>query len=181
MFRDVTQEKEDQAAGRRELASLSWVGRIRDAIDENRLVLYSQPIVPLAGGQPSEELLLRMIGRDGEVILPGTFLPVAEKYGLIGEIDRWVISQAVRLAAHGRRVIEANLSAVSIGTSDLLSFIERQLRETGAPAGNLIFEITETALIEDAAAGEAFARGIAELGCGLALDDFGTGFGSLPT
>ena len=178
VFRDITEEKKEQAAAQRELDALMWLGRIRDAIDENRLVLYSQPIVPLAGGRPSEELLLRMIGRDNEVILPGSFLPVAEKYGLIGEIDRWVITQATRLAATGRRVIEANLSAASIGTSDLLPFIEQQIREAHADPANLVFEITETALMHDITAGEAFARGLAALGCGLALDDFGTGFGS---
>jgi PAS domain S-box-containing protein len=177
VFRDITEEKKEQAAVRRELDALAWVGRIRDAIDENRLVLYSQPIVPLAGGRPSEELLLRMISRDNDVILPGSFLPVAEKYGLIGEIDRWVITQACRLAATGR-MIEANLSASSISTSDLLSFIEQQMREAKADPANLVFEITETALMHDITAGEAFARGVAALGCGLALDDFGTGFGS---
>jgi EAL domain-containing protein (putative c-di-GMP-specific phosphodiesterase class I) len=89
-----------------------------------------------------------------------------------------VITQAVRLAAGGGRVIEVNLSAASIGTTGLLPFIERQLRETGAEPANLVFEITETALMLDIVAGEAFARGVAELGCGLALDDFGTGYGS---
>jgi PAS domain S-box-containing protein len=178
VFRDITEEKTEQAAAQRELDALTWLGRIRDAIDENRLVLYSQPIVPLADGQPTEELLLRMIGRDNEVILPGSFLPVAEKYGLIREIDRWVITQATRRAAAGRRVIEANLSAASIGTSDLLPFIEQQIREAHADPANLVFEITETALMHDITAGEAFARGLAALGCGLALDDFGTGYGS---
>jgi PAS domain S-box-containing protein len=178
VFRDITEEKKEQAAAQRELDALTWLGRIRDAIDENRLVLYSQPIVPLAVGRPSEELLLRMIGRDNEVILPGSFLPVAEKYGLIGEIDRWVITQATRLAASGRQVIEVNLSATSIGASDLLPFIEQQIRETHADPANLVFEITETALMQDISAGEAFARGLAALGCGLALDDFGTGYGS---
>jgi PAS domain S-box-containing protein len=178
VFRDISDEKKEQAAAQRELDALMWIGRVRDAIDENRLVLYSQPIVPLADGRPSEELLLRMIGRDNEVIMPGSFLPVAEKYGLIGEIDRWVISQATRLAASGRRVIEVNLSASSIGTLDLLPFIEQQIREAGAEPANLVFEITETALMRDITTGEAFARGLATLGCGLALDDFGTGFGS---
>jgi PAS domain S-box-containing protein len=178
VFRDITEEKKEQAAARRELDALTWLGRIRDAIDENRLVLYSQPIVPLGDGRPGEELLLRMIGRDNEVILPGSFLPVAEKYGLIGEIDRWVITQATRRAATGRGVIEANLSAASIGTTDLLPFIEQQIREAHADPANLVFEITETALMRDIAAGEAFACGLAALGCGLALDDFGTGFGS---
>ncbi|MCU1588984.1 MAG: domain S-box-containing protein [Frankiales bacterium] len=178
VFRDITEEKKEQAATRRELDALTWVGRIRDALDEDRFVLYSQPIVPLAGGRPSEELLLRMIGRDNEVILPGSFLPAAEKYGLIGEIDRWVITQATRHAATGRGVIEANLSAASIGTSDLLPFIDQQIREAHANPADLVFEITETALMQDITAGEAFARGLAALGCGVALDDFGTGFGS---
>jgi PAS domain S-box-containing protein len=178
VFRDITEEKREQAAAQRELDALTWLGRIRDAIDENRLVLYSQPIVPLADDPPSEELLLRMIGRNGEVIMPGSFLPVAEKYGLIGEIDRWVITQATRLAARGRRVVEANLSAASVGTSDLLPFIEQQIREARADPTNLVFEITETSLMHDNTAAEAFARGLAALGCGLALDDFGTGFGS---
>jgi PAS domain S-box-containing protein len=176
-FRDITEERREQAGIQRELAALSWIGRIRDAIDEDRLVLYAQPIVPLKGGRPGEELLLRMLGRDGEIIPPASFLPIAEKYGLITEIDRWVIVQAARRAAHGGRVVQANLSAASITSTDLLPFIERQLRETNADPADLIFEITETALMHDIAAGEAFAHGIAEIGCGLALDDFGTGFG----
>jgi PAS domain S-box-containing protein len=178
VFRDITEERKEQTAAQRELDALTWIGRIRDAIDEDRLVLYTQPIVPLADGRPGEELLLRMIGRDNEVIMPGSFLPVAEKYGLIGEIDRWVITQATRLAATGRGVIEANLSAASIGTSDLLPFIEQQIRDAHADPADLVFEITETALMRDITAGEAFARGLSALGCGLALDDFGTGFGS---
>jgi PAS domain S-box-containing protein len=178
VFRDITDEKNEQSAVQRELAVLSWIGRIRDAIDENRLVLYSQPIVSLTGGRSSEELLLRMIGRDGEIIQPGTFLPVAEKYGLITEIDRWVVTQAIRIAAGTRRVIEVNVSAESIGTSDLLAFVEHQIREHGADPANLVFEITETALMRDLAAGQSFAQGLAEIGCGLALDDFGTGYGS---
>jgi PAS domain S-box-containing protein len=177
VFRDVTDELGETAQALRELAKLSWVGRIRDALDEDRLVLYSQPIIPLAEGEPSEELLLRMIGPSGNVILPGSFLPVAEKYGLIGEIDRWVISEAIGLAAAGRRV-EVNLSAASIDTLDMLGFIERKIREAHAEPSNIVFEITETALMRDIDTGAAFARGLAELGCGFALDDFGTGFGS---
>jgi PAS domain S-box-containing protein len=194
VFRDVSEEKKQQSNVQHQLAALSWIGRIRAAIDEDRFVLHSQPIVPLAEGPPGEELLLRMsrpsgelimreelllrmIGPSGELILPGNFLAVAETYGLIGEIDRWVIRQAVRRAAAGRRVIELNISAASIGTADLLPFIERQLRDAGTNPRNLVFEVTETALMRDAAAGEAFARGLAEIGCGLALDDFGTGFG----
>jgi PAS domain S-box-containing protein len=178
VFRDTTEEKAEQASLQRQLATHTWVGRIREAIDEQRLILYSQPIVALKGGRPSQELLLRMIGRDGELIQPGSFLPIAERHGLIGEIDRWVLAQAISLAVDAGGIVEANISAASIGTVDLLPFIEHQLKETGADPTNLVFEITETALMHDIAAGEAFAQGLAELGCGLALDDFGTGFGS---
>ena len=177
VFRDVTDELGETALALRELAKLSWVGRIRDALDDGRFVVYSQPIVPLGDGAPSEELLLRMIGPSGNVILPGSFLPVAEKYGLIGEIDRLVITEATRLAATGRHV-EVNLSAVSIGSFDMLTFIERKIKEAGADPASIVFEITETALMRDVHAGASFARGLAELGCGLALDDFGTGFAS---
>ena len=119
-----------------------------------------------------------MIGRDGSLVLPGSFLPAAEKYGLIGEIDRWTIARAIRRAARGDRIVEVNVSAATLGTPDLLSYIKRHLDESGADPANLVFEITETALMEKIELGQAFANGVAELGCGLALDDFGTGFGS---
>src|SRR4029077_13595881 len=120
---------DDLSHAHRDLAALSWLGRIRDAIDEDRMVLYSPPIISARGGPPSEELLLRMISRTGEIIAPGAFLPVAEQYGLITEIDRWVPTQAIRLAATGRRV-EANLSATTIGSLDILPLIENELRAT---------------------------------------------------
>jgi PAS domain S-box-containing protein len=178
VFRDTTEESAERTRVQRELNVLTWVGRIREALDEGRLVLYSQPIVPLtARATRSEELLVRMIGRDGEIIAPGVFLPVAEKYGLIGEIDKWVITQAAILAATGRHVC-ANLSADSIGNLDLLCWIEHKLSETGADPANVVFEITETSLMGNMEAGKAFTRGINEIGCAIALDDFGTGFGS---
>jgi PAS domain S-box-containing protein len=177
VFRDTSEEKTERRRAKRELDALTWVGRTRDALDEGRLILYSQPIIPLGEGAPSEELLLRMVGREGEIIRPATFLPAAEKYGLIGEIDQRVVTQAAQLAASGRRV-QANLSALSICRLDLLPVIERALGEAGANPSDLVFEITETALMEDVEAGEAFARGVTDIGCDLALDDFGTGYGS---
>jgi PAS domain S-box-containing protein len=177
VFRDATGEHADRTRVRRELDALSWVGRTRDALSEGRLVLYSQPIVPLSDGNLSQELLLRMVDRDGDVIPPGRFLPAAEKYGLIEEIDQWVVAQAIRLAADGQRV-EVNLSGESVGSAELLAVIERELRDTGAEASNVVFEITETALMRDVKAGEAFSHYLVKLGCKLALDDFGTGFGS---
>src|SRR5579871_1027139 len=118
-----------------------------------------------------------MIGTNGEIIAPGGFLPVAEKYGMIAEIDRWVISHAARLAASGQNV-EVNLSADSISDPGLLTFIEHELRDAGADPTNLVFEITETALMKDIDAAKAFVTGLADIGCRVALDDFGTGFAS---
>jgi PAS domain S-box-containing protein len=177
VFRDATRERADQLREERELDALHWLGRTREAIDEDRLLLYEQPVVPLAAGEPAVELLLRMRARDGDIILPSRFLPVAEKYGLIAEIDRWIISRAVRLAAQGRRV-DVNVSAKSMDT-DMLAYIKQEIALAGAEPARLVFEVTETALMSDIAVGERFARGVTELGCGLALDDFGTGFASL--
>ncbi len=88
---------------RQDVNDALWLGRIRDAIDDDRLVLYGQPIVDLLTGETVQhELLLRMRGEDGLIIAPDEFLPIAERYGLISEIDRWVIRQAVELAAARR-------------------------------------------------------------------------------
>jgi PAS domain S-box-containing protein len=177
VFRDATAETADRLRAQRELNALSWLGRIRDALDEDRMVLYSQPIVPLTGGAPSEELLLRLITPSGEIVQPGSFLPIAERYGLVADIDRWVITKAIERAATGLRV-EANVSAWTIANIDLLPLIERLIRETGADPSLLVFELTETAFMRDLDAGRAFAHALHDLGCGLALDDFGTGYAS---
>jgi len=178
VFRDVTEERAERTRVQRELDALTWVGRIREALDEGRFVLYAQPIVPLKEGEASVELLLRMIGRDGEIVPPGAFLPVAEKYGLIEEIDRWCVAEAIGHAAAGRRV-EVNVSAESLGRdSDLLGLIESRLASTGADPSYVVFELTETALMKDLEGGKEFALGVYKLGCSVALDDFGTGFGS---
>jgi PAS domain S-box-containing protein len=177
VFRDYSEELSERTRVQRELEALSWVGRTRDAIDEDRLVLYSQPIVPLTNGPASQELLLRMIGPDGRIIAPGQFLPAAERYGLIGEIDAWVLKRAIQWAARGEHV-EANVSAESINDHELLFMIEDELRATGADPSNIVFELTETALMRDFEAAERFAHAVVAMGCGLALDDFGTGFAS---
>ena len=177
VFRDITAELDTRRRAESELHTLVWVGRVREALDGDRMRLYSQPIVPLRGGARSEELLLRMLTLEGELVSPDAFLPTAERHGLIGEIDGWVVGKAIRLAAAGRRV-EINLSAASVGDRQLLALIEHELRGGEADPANLVFEITETALMRDVDAGEAFTRALTEMGCKLALDDFGTGFGS---
>ena len=141
-------------------------------------MLYGQPIVELATGEVVQhELLLRMRDRDDELIPPLAFLPTAERCGLIGEIDQWVITQAAKIAAQGRPV-GVNLSAASAGDPRMLDLIERELRRHGTDPGNLVFEITETAVMQNMDRGRLFAERLVALGCRFALDDFGTGFAS---
>jgi PAS domain S-box-containing protein len=176
-FDDVTEQIEKRRRADRRMDSVSWVSRVREALEENRLELHSQPILPLAGGAAREELLLRMIGRDGQIFTAGAFLPAAEELGLILAVDRWVIAQAARFAALGR-IVQVNLSAASVGDPRLLGLVAGELRDVAAPPGNLVFEIPEAALLNDPDGGRAFADGLGELGCGLSLDDFGNGHGS---
>jgi PAS domain S-box-containing protein len=177
VFEDITERVAEQLKVERELEKLSWVGRIRDALDEGRFVLYSQPIVDLTSYDVNQhELLIRMLGPDGKVVPPAQFLPTAEEYGLITEIDRWVVGEAARLAARGQ-VIEFNLSAKSVADPTMLATVVAAMDTHGAAPENLICEITETALMSDVAAAEAFVRGLNDVGCGVALDDFGAGYG----
>jgi PAS domain S-box-containing protein len=176
---DITERKEHEARFEQDVNDAFWLGRIREAIDDDRLVLYSQPIVDLRSGETvQQELLLRMRGEDGSIIAPGDFLPIAERFGLMSEIDRWVIRQAVGLAAQGQHV-EFNLSAMSIGDPDVLLALASALEQTGADPSLVVVEVTETAMMMQLDTGRKLAEQLTALGCGLALDDFGTGYGSL--
>ena len=155
-----------------------WIALIRRALDEDRFVLHGQPIVDLATGRVVQhELLLRMRGESDDLIMPLAFLPAAEKSGLIAEIDRWVITQAAKLAAQGRPV-GVNLSAASAGDPTMLGLIERELHQHATDPSKLVFEITETAVMQDMDRVTRFVEHLASLGCNFALDDFGTGFAS---
>lgn len=159
---------------------LEWVGHVRKAIDEQRLVLYSQPIVDMATGSPfAEELLVRMIDpATGRPIAAGQFVPTAERFGLIRRLDHWVVARALELGAVGRRV-NVNISAASISDKDLTEMIKSGLAASGADPSLLTFEITETAATPAIESLRDFTSRVEALGCGLALDDVGTGFGSL--
>ncbi len=159
-------------------ARLAWVERLRAAIEDDRLVLYSQPIVDLrTGGIRREELLIRMLDEHGLVIPPASFLPAAERFGLIRDIDRWVVAQGLELMAKGRPVA-VNLSGKSINDAELMTTVEEKLGATGMEPGALMFEVTETAAATAMEQLGEFAARIETLGCQLALDDFGTGFGT---
>jgi PAS domain S-box-containing protein len=177
VFSDVSARRAEEQRRKRELETLTWVGPIRDALDQDRLVLHAQPIIDLQSGQVvRHELLLRMVDHDGAMIAPGRFLPAAEQYGLIEEIDRWVLAQAVNLAVRGLKV-HFNISGRTLGSRKLLSDLVGALRDTGADPALLVCEITETALANDETVAEAFVRELTELGCEVMLDDFGMGYG----
>ena len=171
-----------EAVESRTRAKLTWLERIRTALDEDRFTLVAQPIQSLTEERVvHHELLLRMIADDGTLIPPVTFLPIAERFGLIGEVDAWVVRHAIRALAERRGddlVFEVNLSGPSIGSPQILAVIERELQATEVDPQRVIFEITETAAVANVAEARDFAERLGELGCRFALDDFGAGFGS---
>lgn len=163
-------------------SSQTAIGRLRGAIREERFELHAQPIVRLADDAVSQyELLVRMRDEDGELVPPAAFLPLAEHYGLVGEIDAWVARTAVAaLAATDRDVLfQLNLSGRSLGHPALLDGIADGLRAHAVAARRLVFELTETAAIANLPQAAAFAERLRGLGCEIALDDFGAGFGGL--
>jgi diguanylate cyclase (GGDEF)-like protein/PAS domain S-box-containing protein len=165
-------------------ARLGWVDQIRRALDEDRLIMYCQPILHLATNQVTQwELLLRMKGDDGELIPPAVFIPTAERYGLIQEIDRWVARRAIDLLYTYRDLpgglrLEVNVSGKSMSDPELLNLVEARIAATGIDPSNLVFEITETAAIANMEEARSFADRLSALGCRVALDDFGAGFSS---
>jgi PAS domain S-box-containing protein len=177
VFSDCTALKAEQERTRRELESLKWEARIRDALDGDGFCLFAQPIVEIRTGRVVQhELLLRMRGLDGAMLAPGEFMPVAEASGLIAEIDRWVLANGLALAGHGHAVA-INLSAASLGTHDLAAFVETHLRRLSVDPALVALELTETALLDHEREAQDFLERVAALGCRVALDGFGTGYG----
>jgi diguanylate cyclase (GGDEF)-like protein/PAS domain S-box-containing protein len=163
-------------------ARMHWVERIRDALLDDRLVLHAQPILDLRTGVVAQyELLVRMLDDDGGLIPPGAFLQVAERFDLVQEIDRWVTRSAIELLAHHAREdvrLTVNLSGRTLTDDRLLADLEHEIERTGADAGRLTFEVTETAAVANIQLAREFALRLREIGCRFALDDFGAGFGS---
>ncbi|HSC83968.1 MAG TPA: EAL domain-containing protein [Pseudomonas sp.] len=168
------------------VGEMSWVQRIHRALEENRFRLYAQRIVPLQGGQDEHvEILLRLQDEDGELIGPGSFIPAAERYGLMPQIDRWVVRHTLetlaRMKVSQREVLPScaiNLSGPSIGDHEFLGFIREQLSSFGVSPQLICFEITETAAIANLADATRFINELKGLGCRFSLDDFGAGMSS---
>ena len=179
-------EQDDDAIRRR--GEMEWVNRLRWAIEERRLLIDYQEIRPLQPGRaeadPHVELLLRLRDEDGRVVLPGTFLPAAERYGLVPQLDRWVIGEALanfaRLHASGRLPgrCSINLSAASLEDDSLVDHIVETVRMHGVEPRRLCFELTETVAVRDLARAVRFIERLRGFGCCVALDDFGAGMSS---
>jgi EAL domain-containing protein (putative c-di-GMP-specific phosphodiesterase class I) len=151
---------------------------IRAALACDWLQVDSQPIVALSDGRVvSEELLVRIRDTDGHLVPPGAFIPAAERYGLMAEIDRYVIERAASLASTGRHV-HVNLSATTIAQRGLFDDVVAAVQKHGAAPAQITFEITETAAAVDLTEASHLATRLAARGFCIALDDFGTGWGA---
>jgi diguanylate cyclase (GGDEF)-like protein/PAS domain S-box-containing protein len=159
--------------------------RVRHALEAERLQLYCQPIVNLAGDNVRQyELLLRLETEPGAVPLPpSAFLHVAERFGLVQSIDTWVVKNAIALIAANANasrplILDVNLSAKSVSDPRFAAATEAAITRAGINPQHLVFEITETAAIADIDEATRFMHRLRRVGCRFALDDFGTGFGS---
>jgi EAL domain-containing protein (putative c-di-GMP-specific phosphodiesterase class I) len=172
-----------------------WLARLRRALDGGLFVLHFQPIVSVRERRVSHhEALLRLADEpDGRLVAPARFLPAAERYGLIRDIDRMVIDEVAALLSaqaspsiggsaaaddRGPARIAVNLSALSVTDTTMLAYLERRLEWHGVHPSQLVIEITETAAISDMDSARVFCAGVLARGCEVALDDFGAGFGS---
>jgi diguanylate cyclase (GGDEF)-like protein/PAS domain S-box-containing protein len=174
---------EDSARPPRSGARLQWKSRIERALDTDGFELHLQPIQDLRTNRiHSAEALIRM--RDGDTLIPPSrFLYIAERAGLVPDVDSWVVKNGVEMLADLRVLdpdfrLEVNLSGHSIGHPDTERVIVESLRKHDVDPAALILEITETAAVADVGLARAFAERMTALGCKFALDDFGAGFGS---
>lgn len=155
------------------------VSEIKDAIRDGRFILYYQPVFKLGKGIIHHEALVRMIGTNSEIIYPNSFIPVAERFGLMSQIERWVFAEAIRFLKENTKIkLFINLSGNSLGDESLLSYIEKTIKHSGIDPNRLGFEITETTAVKNLIKAEHWISRIKSLGCKFALDDFGIGFSS---
>ncbi|MFA5984248.1 MAG: EAL domain-containing protein [Methylococcaceae bacterium] len=161
---------------------MHWVSRINHAIDDNRLQLYFQKIKNLNGDNNAEhwEVLLRLIDEQGDIVPPGAFLPSAERYGLMLNIDQWVLKRLVTELIKYASVpqVSVNLSGTSLVDARFFDYASKLISSNISVANKICFEITETAAVTNFVAAQGFIRAMKRLGCLFALDDFGSGMSS---
>ncbi|MGE5443527.1 MAG: EAL domain-containing protein, partial [Ignavibacteriales bacterium] len=155
-----------------------WASRIKDALREEHFVLFFQPVIQLRSGEIGYfEALIRLRNESGEIILPGEFISAAERFGLMPQIDRWIIRSVLRiLRTRPDLRIFINLSGQSLRDASLLEFTKTCIQESRVTPGQLSFEIIETVAATDLVRVQHWMKQLKELGCLFALDDFGIGF-----
>jgi diguanylate cyclase (GGDEF)-like protein/PAS domain S-box-containing protein len=167
---------------------MHWVARVTRAVEENRLELFYQPIVPVSAPEGSSppifhELTVRLRDDDGHLVPPSEFIPAAERYNVMSIIDRWVVSRAVNLLEEQRArgaplpLLAVNLSGTSLNEQSFAEFVLQKVGES-AIASALCFEITETAAVTSLSNAIYFMRELKGRGCKFSLDDFGSGLSS---
>ncbi|MGC9457304.1 MAG: ammonium transporter [Halothiobacillaceae bacterium] len=167
---------------------MQWVQRIRDALDHDRFRLYFQSIVPAADPKAQAthyEIFVRILDDEDNLIPPGAFIPSAERYGLMTEVDEWVVRNTLawmgdmqRTHPDSPRICAINLSGPSLGKPEFLERIQTLIAHHDVRAESICFEITETAAIANIKAAKSFIETLRAAGCTFALDDFGSGLSS---
>jgi EAL domain-containing protein (putative c-di-GMP-specific phosphodiesterase class I) len=185
----VHEYEPDDSGVAQHYGEMQWIQRINNAFEDRRFRLYSQTIEPVAAGAaPAEdgglcEILVRMLDRDGQVVEPTAFVGAAERYHLIGSLDRWVVQTAFGAIeeaqwAGNQTLFAINLSGQSLSDETFLPFVLEQLRTRKLDARRICFEITETAAMSRLGSAVRFLAALREKGCRFALDDFGSGLSS---
>jgi len=170
-------------------SEMQWVAEITNALEEDRFQLAVQPIISLqdSGNQITGEhyeILIRMEDKNGDLIMPGSFLPAAEKYNLSGKIDQWVVDNFLSwLQDHPHQfkaldLCSINLSGLSMSSPHFREYLAIKLEGNPDLARKICFEITETAAIANLGHAIKFMNTMKEMGCSFSLDDFGTGLSS---
>ena len=177
----------DDSAVRIRHTEMLWVERINRALHENRFRLFKQPIRPLQKRDAPEyqELLLRLVDAEGNIVAPNQFITAAERYRMMPVIDLWVVGEALssigsiaNSAIEDTAAFTINLSGQSFGNVELKALILEQLDQLQIPPRKVMFEITETAAITNLSQALDFMKALRERGCRFILDDFGSGLSS---
>jgi diguanylate cyclase (GGDEF)-like protein/PAS domain S-box-containing protein len=174
---------------RRRRGDMEWIGKINRAVEENRFLLYYQTIEPLdvhGKLRPKLELLLRLVNEDGSIARPNDFIPAAERYNLMPQIDRWVVENSMRAfrllqdqkSPLAESMFSLNLSGPSLLDDSLVDTILHFLRKYALAAEDFCLEITETSAIQNLSYATRFMNRLKAEGFTFALDDFGAGFSS---
>ncbi|WP_455376757.1 EAL domain-containing protein [Kaarinaea lacus] len=183
--------KADDKAIAQQQGQMQWMNRIQRALEHNQFELHFQSIIPIKNAQSgklSGEVLIRMLDPSKKapdnLILPGAFIPAAERYQLMPKIDRWSIAKVFDLLSHQKEILKhwemcnINLSGQSMGDASLLRLILEKVKTSKIPPDVLCFEITESSVIANLDEANQFIKTLQKLGCKFALDDFGKGLSS---